>query len=89
MTKVLELLIRARLKSLILEKQNGLQRGCVENSSSQVNTALILEDYIRDRRDIQDQAYMAFDVVSHKILMRKLFILVWRVTCGPVVFVMK
>ena len=89
MTKVQELLIRTILKSLILEKQNGLQRWCAENSS-QVNTALILEEYIRDRCDIQAPAYIAFldaksafDVVSHKILMRKLFILVWKVKCGP------
>ena len=78
-TKVLELVIRARLKQLILEKQNKLQRGFTEKSSP-MNTALILEEYIRDRRDIQAPAYLAFldaksafDVVSHKSLMRKLF----------------
>ena len=78
-TKVLELVKRARLKQLILEKQNKLQRGFTEKSSP-MNTALILEEYIRDRRDIQAPAYLAFldaksafDVVSHKSLMRKLF----------------
>ena len=50
-TKVLELVIRARLKQLILEKQNKSQRGFTEKSSP-MNTALILEEYIRDRRDI-------------------------------------
>ena len=78
-TKVLELVIRARLKQLILEKQNKLQRGFTEKSLP-MNTALILEEYIRDRHDIQAPAYLAFldaksafDVVSHKSLMRKLF----------------
>ena len=78
-TKVLELVIRARLKQLILEKQNKLQRGFTENSSP-MNTALILEEFIRDRRDSQSPAYIAFldarsafDVVSHRSLMRKLF----------------
>ena len=40
-TKILELVIRARMKSLILEKQNTLQRGFIENSSP-MSTALIL-----------------------------------------------
>ena len=78
-TKVLELVKRARLKHLILEKQNKLQRGFTDKSSP-MNTALILEEYISDRRDIQAPAYLAFldaksafDVVSHKRLMRKLF----------------
>ena len=64
---------------MILEKQNKLQRGFTEKSSP-MNTALILEEYNRDRRDIQASAYLAFlgaksaiDVVSHKSLMRKLF----------------
>ena len=44
-----------------------------------MNTALILEEYIRDRRDIQAPAYLAFldsksafKVVSHKSLIPKL-----------------
>ena len=79
LTKVLELIIRARLKHLIMEKQNKLQRGFTEKSSP-MNTALILEEYIRDRKDTQTPVYIAcldaksaFDVVSHKSLMRKLF----------------
>ena len=49
-TKILELIIRARIKSLILEKQNTLQRGFTDKSSP-MNTALTLEEYIRDRKD--------------------------------------
>ena len=71
--------IRARLKQLISKKQNKLQRGFTEKSSP-MDTALILEEYIRDSRDIQVPAYLAFldaksalDVLSHKSLMRKLF----------------
>ena len=79
LTKLIETVIRSRIKPLILESQNGLQRGFTENSSP-MNTALILEEYIRDRRDIGAPAYIAFldakaafDVVSHQSLMRKLF----------------
>ena len=64
---------------MILEKQIKLQRGFTEKSSP-MNTALILEEYIHDRCDIQAPAYLAFldaksafDVVSHKSLMHKLF----------------
>ena len=78
-TKILELIIRARIKSLILEKQNTLQRGFTENSSPR-NTALISEEYIRDRKDSKMPTYIAFldaksafDMVSHQSLMRKLF----------------
>ena len=39
-TKILELITRARIKSLILEKQNTLQGGFTENSSP-MNTAPI------------------------------------------------
>ena len=45
-----------------------------------MNTALILEEFIRDRRDLGAPAYIvfldakaAFDAVSHQSLMRKLF----------------
>lgn len=45
-----------------------------------MNTALILEEYIRDRQDSQIHTYIAFlddksafDVVSHQSLMHKLF----------------
>ena len=76
---MLELVTRARLQQLILEKQNKLQLGFRE-SSSPMNTALILEEYIHDRLYIQAPAYFAFlvaksafGVVSHKSLMRKLF----------------
>ena len=76
---MLELVIRAMLKQLILEKQIKLQRGFTEKSSP-MNTALILEEYIRERHDIQAPAYLAFldarspfDVVSHTSLMCKPF----------------
>ena len=79
LSKVLEFVIRARLKQLILERQNKLQRGFTEKSSP-MNTALILEEYIRERHDIQAPAYLAFldakspfDVVSLMSLMRKPF----------------
>ena len=45
LTKLLELVFRSRIKSLILDKQNNMQRGFTENSSP-MNTALILEEFI-------------------------------------------
>ena len=79
LTKLLETIIRSRIKPLILENQNNLQRGFTENSSP-MNTALIFEEFIRDRRDLGAPAYIAFldakaafDVASHQSLMRKLF----------------
>ena len=56
-----------------------MQRGFTEKSSP-MNTALILEEYIRDPNDIHALAYItfldaksAFDVVSHKSSMVNLF----------------
>ena len=78
-TKVLETIIRERIKPLIQEQQNGLQRGFTEGSSS-MNCSLILEESIRNNKDSKDSMHLAFlgsksafDVVSHASLMRKLF----------------
>ena len=78
-TKALEFVIRSRLKPLILENQNNLQRGFTEDSSP-MNTVLISEAFIRGRRDMGAPAYItfldakaAFEVVAHQSLMLKLF----------------
>ncbi|MEW8547615.1 MAG: reverse transcriptase family protein, partial [Candidatus Thiodiazotropha sp.] len=78
-TKILELILRERITPTILAHQNGLQRGFTEHSSP-LNAALILEEFIRDRRDTKTPVYIAFldaksafDVVSHSSLKRKLF----------------
>ena len=62
-TKVLELVIRAKLKQLILEKQNKLHRGFTEKSSP-MNTALILEEYICDRRTFKHQLIWPFSMLN-------------------------
>ena len=78
-TKILELILRERITPAILEHQNGLQRGFTEHSSP-LNAALILEEFVRDRKDSRTPVYIAFldaksafDVVSHSSLMWKLF----------------
>lgn len=78
-TKILESVLRQRIKPIIAAQQNNLQRGFTENSSP-MNCSLILEEFISDRKDTKSQTYVAFldaksafDVVSHSSLMRKLF----------------
>ena len=79
LSKVLETVLRERIKPMILEHQNKLQRGFTE-SSSPMNCSLILEESIRENKDNNLPTYIAFleaksafDVVSHTSLMRKLF----------------
>ena len=78
-TKILEAVLRQKLKPLIEEKQNNLQRGFTQNSSP-MNCSLILEEVIREHKDKGLPLYIAFldaksafDVVSHYSLMRKLY----------------
>ena len=61
------------------EVQSGLQRGFTQNSSP-MNCSLILEEVIRESKDLKQPLYIAFldvkaafDVVSHESLLRKLF----------------
>ena len=79
LSKVLETVLWERIKPIILEHQNKLQRGFTE-SSSPMNCSLILEESIRENKDNNLPIYIAFldaksafDVVSHTSLMRKLF----------------
>ena len=68
-----------RIQPLIEENQNNLQRGFTRHSSP-MNCSLILEEVIREYRDLTKPLYMAFldvksafDVVSHESLLRKPF----------------
>ena len=77
--KLLELIIRNRLRDIIDPKQNGLQRGFT-SSSSPLNCALIIEEFIRENLDKRINTYIAlldakaaFDVVDHESLFRKLY----------------
>ena len=78
-SKILEALIRERIKPVITENQNPLQRGFTEGSSP-MNCSLILEEYIRNNKDSKMPTYIAFldaksafDVVSHSSLLRKVY----------------
>ena len=78
-TKIIESLLRDRIQPLIEDQQNRLQRGFTRNSSP-MNCSLILEETIREYKDLWKPLYVAFldaksafDVVSHESLLRKLF----------------
>ena len=80
LSKVLETVLRERIKPNIAKHQNNLQRGFTEGSSP-MNCSLILEESIRENRDNRNlptyvaflDAKSAFDVVNHSSLLRKLF----------------
>ena len=75
--KILESIIRERIKHFVTENQNPLQRG-FKKGSSPMNCSLILQEYIRNNKDSKMLTYIAFldaksafDVVSHTSLLRK------------------
>ena len=79
LSKVLESVLRERIKPIIAKNQNNLQRGFTKGSSP-MNCSLILEESIRENKDNNLPTYIAFldaksafDVVNHASLMRKLF----------------
>ncbi|MEW8548126.1 MAG: reverse transcriptase family protein, partial [Candidatus Thiodiazotropha sp.] len=78
-SKLFECIIKDRIQPKIEMTQNNLQRGFTAKSSP-LNCSLILEEYIRESKDLKKDAFIAyldaksaFDVVSHASLMRKLF----------------
>ena len=71
LNRLLEAVLKFRIKSVILEKQNPLQRGFTENSSP-MNCALLVEEFYRNNKDLKN-LHDAFDVVVHPNLMRKLY----------------
>ena len=79
LTRLLESVLKSRIKPILLEKQNSLQRGFTENSSP-MNCALLVEEFYRNNKDLNKPTYVAFmdvksafDVVVHPNLMRKLY----------------
>ena len=79
LNRLLEAVLKFRIKSVILEKQNPLQRGFTENSSP-MNCVLLIEEFYRNNKDLKKPTYVtfmdvksAFDVVVHPNLMRKLY----------------
>ena len=79
LTKILETVLKETVRPAVENHQNNLQRGFTQNSSP-VNCSLILEEVIREAKDLRKPLYIAFldvkaafDVVSHASLLRKLF----------------
>ena len=74
LSKLLESVIRERIKPIILEQQNKLQRGFTENSSP-MNCSSIMEGVQERTRTYIAflDAKSAFDVVSHASLLHKFF----------------
>ena len=77
--KLLEIILRNRLRNILDDQQNPLQRGFTA-SSSPLNCALIIEEFIRESQDIHSDTFVAlldakaaFDVVNHHSLLRKLY----------------
>ena len=76
LAKLLEILLRSRIRIVLDPLQNPMQRG-----SSPLNCALLIEEFIRESMDNSKKvsialldAKAAFDVVNHASLMRKLYI---------------
>ena len=79
LTRLLEAILKTRIKSTLINKLNPLQRGFTENSSP-MNCALLVEEFYRNSKDLNKPTYLAFmdfkaafDVVVHPNLMRKLY----------------
>ena len=79
LSKVLESILRTRIEPNVERTQNSMQRGFTKHSSP-MNCSLILEEYIRENKDLKKDTYIAFldakaafDVVHHPSMMRKLF----------------
>ena len=79
LTKIQETFLKERVRPAVVNHQNNLQRGFTQNSSP-MNCSLILEEVIREAKDLKEPLYIAFldvkaafDVVSHASLLRKMF----------------
>ena len=77
--KILEYVVREKMRPVIDPQQSVLQRGFTKNTSP-MNCSLIVEEFVRESKDCKQIAYIAlldaksaFDVVNHDHLMRKLY----------------
>ena len=75
--KIIETIIRNRIRPVCDNVQNPYQRGFTQNASP-LNSALILEEFIRESKDNNLTVYIilldakaAFDVVDHQHMLRK------------------
>lgn len=79
LSKIIEIVMKFRIKPRITEIQNGLQRGFTEKASP-LYSALIMEEVRRENLDLKVEtifvlldAKSAFDVVRHTNMIRKLY----------------
>ena len=77
--KILEAILRNRIQPIINNGQNNAQR-CFTANTSPLNAALIVEESIRECKDMRETAHFifldaksAFDVVNHNHMMRSLY----------------
>ena len=59
LTRLIEAVLKARIKPTLLNNQTWYQRGFTENSSP-MNCALIVEEFYRNNKDLRKQTYMAY-----------------------------
>ena len=78
-TKILETVLRDQIQPYVDQHQNILQRGFTKHSSP-MNSSLIMEKVVRDRKDRGQPVFAAFldvksafDVVPHDSLLRRLY----------------
>ena len=79
LSKIIEIVMKFRIKPRIAEIQNGLQRGFTEKASP-LYSALIMEEVRRENLDLKVETIFvlldtksAFDVVRHTNMIRKLY----------------
>ena len=93
LAKILEVILRTRLRLIFDGQQNPLQRGFTSKSSP-LHCALIIEEFIRESIDNKENTFIAmldakaaFDVVNHSSLLRKLYNVglqgnFWNIICS-------
>ena len=77
--KIVEVIIKERIKTKCDKVQNPLQRGFTRNASP-MNAGLIVEEFLRDSKDRNQVAHLilldakaAFDMVNYEHLLRRLY----------------
>ena len=59
LTRLLEVILKSRIKPILLKKQNPLQRGFTENSFPR-NCALLVEEFYRNNKDLKNDLHGIF-----------------------------
>ena len=78
LNRLLEAILKSRIKSVLTDCQNPVQRGFTENASP-MNCFLLVEEFYRNNKDLNKSTYIAFmdksvfDVVVYQNLMRKMY----------------